>query len=112
MIEASKLMFSSDIFGYALFAGLLCTFCSTVINDFFGEFVTEKPGKNNSNKLVKYLVVCFTAGPLLGIIFYAFCHSNLNPIKDIFLFSALIGIVSPILSHILIIFSSKLASRS
>jgi MFS family permease len=111
MLVEPKLVFSREIFIFAILAGSLCCICSSVVDDLFRGFIIEKSEINIKTTISKCLVLGITAGPLLGVIFYAFCHTSPEAIQTMFICSILFGIVAPTLSQLILLIYAKLFSQ-
>lgn len=112
MLVEQKLVFSRDIFMFAILAGSLCCICASAVDDLFRGVFIEISEINIKTIASKCLVLGITAGPLIGVIFYAFCYDNPKAIQAMFIYSILFGIVAPILSQLVLIIYSKLFAHN
>jgi hypothetical protein len=108
MLLETRIAFFSNTFVFAILAGSLCVVCSSAIDDLFVGSIVEKSGINLKSIAIKCIISGATAGPLLGIIFYAFSRTDSEPIKTSFIYATLFGIVAPILYRLIFVFYLKL----
>lgn len=92
----------------AVSAGILTATSSSAIDSLFTTFVAKKSSENIKTIIKTSLLTGCTGGILVSIIFYTFAIADDAPIETIVVYSIIIGIVSPLVSKLLIFIYLKL----